>query len=535
MDKMLCVMTDCSKNGVIKPDAVKEFASIIKKMGYNALMLYTEDTYEIESQPYFGHLRGRYSKEELKDMDAFCRGIGIELIPSIQTLAHLQRIFNWQFTYRDVNDRDDILLVGEEKTYELIEEMIKTLAECFTSRKINIGLDEAYDLGSGEYFRRNGTRERFDILNEHLHRVCGILRKYSFEPMASSDMFCKLAAGLGGRVDQYGEVDTAKILEKAALPEDFSLLYWDYIHTEPEEYLQMIKRNKLFNRKVYFCGGAWTWRGFAPDNTCSIERTDAAVTACEAENIDGYIFSTWEDGGAECMHTAVLPALLFAAEKVHGNNNMDAIKAKFKEITGMNFDDFLLLDTFDTPGGKHAKSSSKYLLYNDPFMGIRDYRCSVADNEYYAELAKKIDAVETTEEYALLFRFYKKLAELLSVKAALGIKTRVAYLERDMEKLRAIIEEYALAIEKVKEFHDAFQNLWFSERKSHGFEIQDARLGGVMMRLSACKGRLEKLVNGEISEIPELDEPVLEQDTGIHHGWSSCISVNVNHVDIALD
>ena len=161
MEKMLCVMTDCSKNGVMKPDAVKEFASMIKEMGYNALMLYTEDTYEIESQPYFGHLRGRYSKNELKDIDGFCREIGIELIPCIQTLAHLQKIFNWQFTYRDVNDRDDILLVGEEKTYELIEEMIKTVSECFSSRKIHIGMDEAYDVGNGEYLRRHGQREHF--------------------------------------------------------------------------------------------------------------------------------------------------------------------------------------------------------------------------------------------------------------------------------------------------------------------------------------------------------------------------------------
>ena len=59
--KTLAVMIDCSRNGVMKPEKVKEFALLIKNMGYNALMLYTEDTYEVENEPYFGYMRGRYT------------------------------------------------------------------------------------------------------------------------------------------------------------------------------------------------------------------------------------------------------------------------------------------------------------------------------------------------------------------------------------------------------------------------------------------------------------------------------------------
>ena len=51
---MLGVMVDCSRNAVMKPQIVKHFASIIKSMGYDTLMLYTEDTYEVDGQPLFG-------------------------------------------------------------------------------------------------------------------------------------------------------------------------------------------------------------------------------------------------------------------------------------------------------------------------------------------------------------------------------------------------------------------------------------------------------------------------------------------------
>ena len=63
------VMLDLSRNGVMKVDEIKKMIVYLAKMGYNALELYLEDTYEIEGEPYFGHLRGRYSKKELKEIN----------------------------------------------------------------------------------------------------------------------------------------------------------------------------------------------------------------------------------------------------------------------------------------------------------------------------------------------------------------------------------------------------------------------------------------------------------------------------------
>ena len=51
------VMLDMSRNAVMKPSEVKQFADIIKSFGYNMIQLYTEDTYEIYGEPYFGYLR----------------------------------------------------------------------------------------------------------------------------------------------------------------------------------------------------------------------------------------------------------------------------------------------------------------------------------------------------------------------------------------------------------------------------------------------------------------------------------------------
>ena len=52
------VMIDCSRNAVPNLQALKRFIEILAKMGYNCVMLYTEDTYEIPSEPFFGYKRG---------------------------------------------------------------------------------------------------------------------------------------------------------------------------------------------------------------------------------------------------------------------------------------------------------------------------------------------------------------------------------------------------------------------------------------------------------------------------------------------
>ena len=49
--KRLGVMVDCSRNAVMKVETVKKFIDAMSKMGYNMLMLYTEDAFYVEKYP----------------------------------------------------------------------------------------------------------------------------------------------------------------------------------------------------------------------------------------------------------------------------------------------------------------------------------------------------------------------------------------------------------------------------------------------------------------------------------------------------
>ena len=282
--KRFGVMLDMSRNAIMKVEEVKNFVRILSSFGYNTIMLYTEDTYEVENEPYFGYMRGRYTQTELKEIVAYCESLGMEVIPCIQTLAHLNQIFRWP-AYSPIRDCDDILLVGEERTYELIENIFKTVKNCFSSQYIHIGMDEAHNVGLGEYLSRNGYEHRSTILQKHLKRVVEIANKYGLKPLIWSDMFYKLATK-GWYYAPNAEV-TEEI--KALVPSEVSLVYWDYYNTDKATFDRLITSHQEFNNEIWFAGGAWTWEGFAPHNAYTLKTMSPAMLSANEHGVENII------------------------------------------------------------------------------------------------------------------------------------------------------------------------------------------------------------------------------------------------------
>ena len=66
-----------------------------------------------------------------------------------------------------------------------------------------------------------------------------------------------------------------------------------------------------------------------------------------------------------------------------------------------------------------------------------------------------------------------------------------------------------MVLKYLNKFYAAFRYQWYKENKPYGFEVQDARLGGLMQRLKNARQILKDYVNGKLDQIPELEEEVL--------------------------
>ena len=283
--KDLGMMVDCSRNAVPKVMTLKKLIRYLSFMGYTFLGLYMEDTLKIDGEPYIGYQRGAYTVKDIQELDIYAQQYGIELRPYVQTLAHLNQFVRYE-EYQKMIDVDDILLVGSSRTHTYLENLFRTLDKAFHSRKVNIGMDEAFMLGLGKYLAEHGYQNRLEIMNQHLQTVREIASKYNFELQMWSDMFFRLAAN-----GSYYNLSQEQI-QKINVPEDVNLAYWDYYSTDVQHYSDNLKLHKNLSPNISFVGGAWKWTGFIPHNRYSIHACKAAIQACVEHRINEIAFAS---------------------------------------------------------------------------------------------------------------------------------------------------------------------------------------------------------------------------------------------------
>ena len=509
----LGVMLDCSRSAVPTVQTIKQMLLHLAFMGYTTVQMYTEDVFEMEDYAYFGYLRGRYTQQELKEIDSFANTLGVEMVPCIQTLAHLLHALKWK-ELQDVWDIEDILLCGEEKTYQLIDKMFATMSSAFSSRKINIGMDEAHSLGLGKYLDKHGYQNRFDIMLKHLDKVVELAKKYGYQPMMWSDMFFRLANN--GEYYATGKPIDPAIAQK--VPPEVSLVYWDYYSEQEDIYYSMLKSHKEFGRNIVFAGGAWKWTGFTPQNQFSIKLADMAAKACFAHGIQEVLITCWGDNGAEASMFSVLPALNYWAELCWTTEQKEEwCQERFAICCNANYQDFMLLDkpnfTPNNPApGIMSANPSKYLLYQDVLMGMAD--AIQPDEQYaqhFAQTAQQLkQAVENNPQWSNLLEVHFQLCRVLELKANLGNTIRNAYKQSDRDTLEQIVHKtIPELISRLEQFQRVYHIQWLQENKPFGLEHFDIRTGGLRQRILTAKERLDAYLNEQIETIPELEVEIL--------------------------
>lgn len=500
------IMLDVSRNAVLKLETVKDIIRYMANMGLNTLMLYTEDTYEMPEYPYFGYMRGAYTKEELKEIVNYADIFGIEAVPNIQTLAHLEKALRWSWA-SDMRDNLETLLIGEEKTYDFIDCMIKTCRECFKTNKIHIGMDEAEGAGLGEYLKKHGYRERFGLLAEHLNRVMEIAEKYNFEPMMWSDMFFRL----GSKGNESYDLQ-AKMPDNISeiIPDKLSMVYWDYYSVDPKFYDGIIKIHQTMGRKVIFAGGAWTWTGPAVHYDKAYVTTKMGLSACIENRVKDVLITMWGDDGAECSVYEALLIMQLYAEYNYSENPEQTLDKMFKVCTGFDADAFRLLgiDTFpEYICPMHDATVSKQVLCQDILQGLFDKNFTqLALKEHYQEISEKLGNIAMQGSLEYLFEYHRQLVKILSIKCNIGIRLTGAYRDKDKTTLLEISKELRVLLGEVEKFHELSADIWYKNNKPFGFETLDFRYGGIEARIKRAEKRVLQYINNEIESIDELAE-----------------------------
>jgi hypothetical protein len=268
----------------------------------------------VEASPFTG--------EEILKLDAFCRERYVELVPNQNSFGHFNRWLKhphylplaeapdgFDFPWAHHTGPFSLCPLNPE-SIKLIAGLYNELLPHFSSRQINVGCDETFDLGQG--------------LSRDLCEKVGIGRVYH-------DFLMKIYQEVinhGCIMQFWGDMILKYPNLFPELPKDCIALEWGYEFNHPfDEQCEEFAHSDVH---FYVCPGTSSWNSIAgrTDN-CLQNLANAAISGQKFGAI-GYLITDWGDNG----HWQVLPVsyLGFAAGSayswsVQSNHDLDIVAA----------------------------------------------------------------------------------------------------------------------------------------------------------------------------------------------------------------
>lgn len=417
---------DITRGRVPKLETLYKLCDTLAYYKLNHLELYVEHSFEYTGMEEIWYDKSPITREEIKALDAYCRKLYIELVPSFSLFGHLYEILRHPKyshlceitpeSYYSWHDRmrHHTIDITNPESFELIKGMIDDVVDLFTSDKFNICCDETFDLGTGKS-------------KEYVEKV-GIGTAYT--------QFVKKIAtyvqSKGKKVMLWGDIVLKHKECIPLLPKDLTMLNWNY-NAEPSE--ENIKLFEDVNIPQIVCPGTLGW--CEPFNNYPVAHSNIIKSAKYAKKhgAEGLLTTDWGDFGHFNIPENSLPMLVLAAG-VSWNVDTDIPNS---HISFMLDEDE---DTLDT-----LMEISKFIRYNFRTM-VMDYE-SIARGEVPQHLQrfkdyKKRDSCKIFEKalphlpnYSLGIRgsiLLHKIAYTISDNAT---NTQLA------EEIRSYIAEYA--------------------------------------------------------------------------------------------
>lgn len=495
---------------------MKTMKSILRQcalMGLSMAMLYCEDSFVAQNQPYFGYMRARYTEDEMRELDDYAYALGIEIIPCIQTLAHMPDTLRWKY-YRPIKDYPECLLVGKKETYDFIRDLLISASRPLRTKKIHIGMDEAGHLGLGHYLEENGYRPKIEIMKEHLEKVMEIIKELGLEPMMWADMFFRALSPTGA----YRVEGMTKLPESAkdAVPEGMGCVYWDYYSLTHDKYENRMDLHQQLSDNVIFAGGIWTWIGFSLCWKKTLITTKAGLDTCKKLGVRDIMMTVWGDNGTECLaNTTLIGCQLFAEHQYADELDYEKLKKRFNFCTGGHVEDFENLELLDkTPqneGFEDASNynASKYLMWQDILTGLCDKNIEGWElDAHYEKLAETLKpAIERNGQFKGMFEFSYHAANVLAKKSQMGLRLTAAYKAGDKAALRNFADvELPDLKARMRELRRVHMENWFDLYKPLGWDIMDMRYGSLFTRIDSAIEEINMYLDGKLETIEELDQ-----------------------------
>lgn len=345
-------MLDISRDRVPTMKTLREIVDLLARCRYNQFQLYTEHTFAYSAHPEVWEEADPMTAAEIRKLDAYCQMQGIELVANQNSFGHMERWLTHEkynhlakfpnggamTPWGTIKKFPTTLDPGNPGSLELIDGLFEELLPNFTSKLVNVGCDETFEISDPE---------------EYL------------------DFFLKVvdcAKRRGRRVMFWGDIVLRhpELIER--LPKDLIALDWGYEANHPFE--KEAAQFKAAGLDFYVCPGTSSWRSLGGRVENMRENLEAAERAGRINGAKGYLVTDWGDEGHWQPLAASLPGIIMGgafavsgakAAKIDLERELDAVMEA--PLGGL----LLKLGTLYLMGGAIRANASEFfnILIND--------------------------------------------------------------------------------------------------------------------------------------------------------------------------
>ena len=282
-------MLDISRDRVPTMATLRQLIDLAADLKLNQLQLYVEHTFAYVGHEEVWQDASPLTADEVGELDARCRRRGIELVPNQNSLGHLHRWLR-RDRYRLLaecpegiahpfgHQREPFSLCPTDAaSLELLADLYDQLLPCFTSRQLNVGLDETFDIGKGRSAAAVAARGAGRVYLDFLLAVH------------------RLVSARGHRLQFWGDIVLAHPELIAELPSDLTALAWGYEADHP--FAEEAARFAGAGRDFVLCPGTSSWNSLGGRTENALRNLASAATAAGDAGARGLLITDWGDFG----------------------------------------------------------------------------------------------------------------------------------------------------------------------------------------------------------------------------------------------
>lgn len=179
-------MLDVSRDRVPTRATLERLVEVMALARINQFQLYTEHTFAYRDHEVVWRDASPITPDDVVWLDRLCQAHGIELVANQNCFGHMHRWLEHP-EYRDRAEAPDgfellpgvrrppAVLAPTEDNAAFALGLLDELLPNFTSRRVNVGCDETFELGEGASAAEVADRGREAVYLDHLLRIAGPL------------------------------------------------------------------------------------------------------------------------------------------------------------------------------------------------------------------------------------------------------------------------------------------------------------------------------------------------------------------------